>query len=74
MRLLIFVGAASPELPQYRDVYELLQLAAPRCGYTDVDWSVRWEGRGLQPQLCSERGAKTTGGGSGQSGSTEQVL
>ena len=54
MRLLIFVGAGSPELSQYRDVYELLQLAAPRYGYTDVDWSLRWEGQGLQPQLCSE--------------------
>jgi hypothetical protein len=65
MRLLVFVGAGSPELPQYQDVYELLQKAAPQYGYTETDWSIRWNGQGQQPHLCDEPIRLTTAVGDG---------
>jgi len=44
MKLLIYGGGGNPELPGYKEVYDLMAELAQKYGYESVDKTLRWPG------------------------------
>lgn len=44
MKLLILPGGGNPELPGYKEVYDLMDELATKYGYESVDRTLRWPG------------------------------